>query len=622
MKRTKFLTILIIVLFFSVSVFAQKADLRVSIYAPASAYAGQQLEKSVKVTIMNYGKSAARNFSLDLVLSKDSSIPIKFAKYSSHYSDDVLLRGGREFIRYLAPGKSINVVLNGTNTIPADTPSGYYFIGAVVDPGNKVSETSESNNVAVRRIKIGNSHSSASKLPDLGMYGFLKIGKRKRMVKWGKTIVLTPADATRFSRGYPVFEIYYSYREYNNVSSGTFKNKIFFNGKLVSQQTHLRLNAFQIKDVHTQAYLEPKNGKLEIHIDADDDVAESREDNNFHFSVNIIFKDFPEKETDRNLPDLIVKNIKLTNNCKIAVTVANIGKTGVPSYHYNLPKAVGIQMYVDGKPWGGLILKGFDPNGYLKKPYSQATYIWFPHAANLNLTAGTHTIKVIADNNKNLTEVKESNNTLTKKVYCSSNNPNSSTSSTPKSFILHFKDAYLVYEPSSKTLQIAAQRNVLSYGSDWQVVKLKSYLYHLREKFWKGFYWKVNTSRKEVYLIKGGSFGHFGGKETKLNIGVDVTGNSISPTRFFLRFHDTHLVYITSSKTLQIIEGDKILSYGTDWQKCKLKSYLFDLKQKFWKGFFWRINTSRGKVYRVKNGSLCEIGGNYTTLNIGVRISK
>lgn len=103
-----------------------------------------------------------------------------------------------------------------------------------------------------------------AKDPDLGMYGFLKIGKLKKEVKWNRTIILTPADVTLMSHGNPAFEVYYAYREYAGVSAKGFKNKIFFNGKLVSQQTNLSLNPKQIKQVHTQAYLGPKNGKLQI----------------------------------------------------------------------------------------------------------------------------------------------------------------------------------------------------------------------------------------------------------------------------------------------------------------------------------------------------------------------
>lgn len=133
----------------------------------------------------------------------------------------------------------------------------------------------------------------AARKPDLGMYGFLKVGKFKKEVKWNETIVLTRDDATLISGGKPAFEIYYACREYNGVAvPGPFKNKIFFNGNLVSQQTNLSLAPSEIKEIHTQAYLGPQGGKLQIKIDADNEVDESREDNNFNFFVTLNFRGF------------------------------------------------------------------------------------------------------------------------------------------------------------------------------------------------------------------------------------------------------------------------------------------------------------------------------------------
>jgi hypothetical protein len=131
------------------------------------------------------------------------------------------------------------------------------------------------------------------KKPDLGMYGFLKIGKNSKEVKWNETITLTPEDATLVSGGKPAFDLYYDFREYNGVAvPGPFKNKIFFNDNLVSQQTNLSCGAMEIKNIHTQAYLGPEDGKLQIKIDADNETAESNEDNNFNFFVNLNFKGF------------------------------------------------------------------------------------------------------------------------------------------------------------------------------------------------------------------------------------------------------------------------------------------------------------------------------------------
>jgi hypothetical protein len=185
-----------------------------------------------------------------------------------------------------------------------------------------------------------------------------------------------------------------------------------------------------------------------------------------------------------------------------------------------------------------------------------------------------------------------------------------------KRFLLRFQDAYLVYQPASNTIQIAAQGNVLSYGSDWQVRRLKPYLFHFKQNAWQGFYWKVNTSRKEIYRVTGGSFGQLGGHEQKINIRVDTVGNGNNPTRFFLRFHDTYLVHQVSQPGLQIVSQGNVLSYGSDWQVHQLKPYLFHLKQNMWKGFYWKVNTSRKEAYQVKGGQFGQLGGHETKMNM------
>lgn len=197
----------------------------------------------------------------------------------------------------------------------------------------------------------------------------------------------------------------------------------------------------------------------------------------------------------------------------------------------------------------------------------------------------------------------------------------------PTRFFLDFVDAYLVYEPSSNTLQIVTEGNVLSYGGDWQRCKIKPYLYHLKHKVAKDFYWKVNTSRKEVYMVKDGTFCQLGGTEEKLPFTVDVVGNPENPTRFFIRFgqYGAYLVYEPSSNILQIAAvtrpgGGVVLSYGNDWQRCKVYPYLFHFKQNVWKGFYWKVNTSRKGAWRTTGGKICKIGGSDTPLKMRVRV--
>lgn len=191
----------------------------------------------------------------------------------------------------------------------------------------------------------------------------------------------------------------------------------------------------------------------------------------------------------------------------------------------------------------------------------------------------------------------------------------------PKTLMLDFKDAYLVFTNPHKSIQIAAQSTVLSYGSDWEKCQIYPYLYHIRQKFWQGFYWKVNTSRKEVYEVTGGTFCKLGGSDKKLNIKVDVVGgsNTTPPDRFMLRFSEARLVYQVSTKTLQLITGNKVLSYCQDFQKCNLTASVYHFKENFWKGFYWKVNTIQKKVWKV-TGTFCKPGTGGTLLGIGVRV--
>ena len=197
-----------------------------------------------------------------------------------------------------------------------------------------------------------------------------------------------------------------------------------------------------------------------------------------------------------------------------------------------------------------------------------------------------------------------------------------SSAQAPQRFMLDFKDARLVFLPASKTLQIQANNKVLSYGNDWEKCQMKPYLYHLRQKVWKGFYWKVNTSRKEVYKVTGGSFCKLGGTEQKLNMNVTVNGGSDSsaPQQFFLNFTDAYLVYVPNTKTIQIAAAKCVLSYGGDWDKCNMKPYMYHLRLKTWQGFSWGVNTSRKKAWETRGGNFCKLGGSTTPLDFGVRV--
>jgi hypothetical protein len=360
--------------------------------------------------------------------------------------------------------------------------------------------------------------------------------------------------------------------------------------------------------------------KVKAVVDMHNDVKEKNERNNDMTSGVRCGPGVSQKK----MPDLIVRDIRLVQGCKIQINVKNIGNMGVPESYYNLPKAVAVQLYKDGKPWGGIILSGFDPAGKLKTPGGSATHVWFPKAANLNLGAGDHSLKAIVDYHKVLPESNENNNTLTRRVHCktlvatapiATQVPGNLVLKAPQRFFVDFKDAYLAYKISTKSIQVIAESNVLSYGSDWEKCQLKPFLFHIRQKVWKGFYWKVNTSRKEVYKVTGGTFCKLGGTETKMAARVDVKGDF-----FYLRFPQAYLVYVPKTKTLQVATEQMVLSYGNDWKKCNLTNVVYQLKQNFWSNFYWNIDTMKKKATRVKNSPFCKPGGPGQPLKATVRV--
>lgn len=140
-----------------------RPDLAVLIRGPREAKAGDEIGRDIKIRARNLGLAAAPGtagridpgdgYMIDVVLSTDALMPEGFANPSANFVDDMLLRGGRiSSTADLAPGV-IRFYPVGA-TIAADTPTGWYFLCARIDPGNKVAESNEHNNTACYPIHI------------------------------------------------------------------------------------------------------------------------------------------------------------------------------------------------------------------------------------------------------------------------------------------------------------------------------------------------------------------------------------------------------------------------------------------------------------------------------------
>jgi hypothetical protein len=140
---------------------AKKPDLKVDLRGPTQARAGSDISLQIRLRVSNAGEAAAigtreagaNGYMVDLVLSKDLNLPVKFAVFSASFQEDVLLQGGRvSNTTSLSPGQPVSFRVGAR--IPADTPSGTYCLGAVVDPGKRIPESNESNNTTCFKIEI------------------------------------------------------------------------------------------------------------------------------------------------------------------------------------------------------------------------------------------------------------------------------------------------------------------------------------------------------------------------------------------------------------------------------------------------------------------------------------
>jgi hypothetical protein len=169
--------------------------------------AGEDLGAGFSVIGRSTFSTALKDITVDIILTSKPiyPAPAPYAAYSANYSDNVLLKGGREHISFTGPD-TVNVKLNGSNTIPADTPPGIYYLGTVIDAGNKISESNERNNVHFCKIKV--------------------IGEQRRMadlivpsLRFKKVKSLTDSQGNP----YWIFNVIITVRNQGNAPAGPFK---------------------------------------------------------------------------------------------------------------------------------------------------------------------------------------------------------------------------------------------------------------------------------------------------------------------------------------------------------------------------------------------------------------
>ncbi|MBD3293615.1 MAG: hypothetical protein GF393_11880 [Armatimonadia bacterium] len=142
-------------------------DLTIRMSGPDQAVAGEEI--SLKIQVDNKGAAPAAGtqgtppntgYMVDLVLSQDSHIPMEMATqpvYQGYGEDDfvedMLMLGGRI-------SNTQSVAAGGTRMysakvpIPLNTEPGVYCLAGVVDPGKRVLEWNEGNNIFCLQIRV------------------------------------------------------------------------------------------------------------------------------------------------------------------------------------------------------------------------------------------------------------------------------------------------------------------------------------------------------------------------------------------------------------------------------------------------------------------------------------
>jgi len=114
------------------------------------------------------------------------------------------------------------------------------------------------------------------------------------------------------------------------------------------------------------------------------------------------------------LPDLIITDISLDQDCNVVVKVKNAGPGSLPDEVWTVPtpESAGVYLYKDDATWGGASIWKFDPGKSLQPSGGTATF-----TSTLKIS-GSAKIKAVVDLHKKVAEANEGNNSRTEKLTC------------------------------------------------------------------------------------------------------------------------------------------------------------------------------------------------------------
>ncbi|MCK5221044.1 MAG: hypothetical protein KAR14_05640, partial [Candidatus Aminicenantes bacterium] len=122
-------------------------NLSVELSYPVNIAPGEVIGDKVIITIKNTGSAPSGEVSLDMIISKNFQIPLK--KYSLEEGPEGvrLLEYGTLKVENIDPGGEIELKPDSKLRLPETLENGRYYLGAVIDPEQKLTESAEDDNV-------------------------------------------------------------------------------------------------------------------------------------------------------------------------------------------------------------------------------------------------------------------------------------------------------------------------------------------------------------------------------------------------------------------------------------------------------------------------------------------
>jgi subtilase family serine protease/subtilisin family serine protease len=343
-----------------------------SVSGPASGNPGQQIQTTVVVT--NQGTANSGGFNVGVYLSLDAAIT----------TGDTLVGSGS--VSSLAVGGQQTLTVSGT--IPSSLTPGTYFLGAIVDSGNSVSESNENNNSVA-----GNQTSVASAMPDLVA-----------------TSVLGPASGSPGEQ----IQITVDVKNQGTGSSGGFNVSVYLSLDATVTTNDTQVGSYYVSSLAAgeqkgvtindtiPSTLAPGPYYLGAIVDSGYSVPESNEDNNSvagnQISIGV------------GLPDLMATSVSGPGNgsqgerIQLTVVIKNQGTTSSGGFEVSVYLSTDQTITSRDTKIGTISLSGLEGN-------AEQT-VTINGKVHPKLPSGDYFVGVVVDSGNKVTESDEDNNVL------------------------------------------------------------------------------------------------------------------------------------------------------------------------------------------------------------------